>query len=189
MRPHGQWKCESKITKGLATFVEVGIALSLILTNKLYKPQFKTWEEYLEHRWGFTKQRAHQYMQAAEGHQKLSTEIVGQRRLPDSERAMRELLKAPKEMIVDILDQLGGDGDLTAERIIEVREKVAPKKPTNKLKKKPAIKTARALKAVTLWTEYLGSCEIKLLTEDELASLRAAHKAASENYIHLNIGA
>lgn len=181
--------CEKKITKGLATFVEVGFALAVILTNKLFRPLYKSWEEYLDKRWGFTKQRAHQYMQAAQGHHKLSTQIAGPRRLPDSERAMRELLKAPQDKVVDILDQLEGDGDMTAERIIAAREKIVEKKATTKIKKKPAIKTKKALNAVTLWSNYLASCEVNLLTKEEISSLLAAHKTATENFANLKIAA
>jgi len=52
---------EVKITRGLATFVEVGTALSFININRLYLPEYQTWEQYVDIRWGFTKQRAPHY--------------------------------------------------------------------------------------------------------------------------------
>jgi hypothetical protein len=181
--------CETKITKGLSTFVEVGVALALILINKLFKPLFKTWEEYLDARWGFTRQRAFQYMQAAQGYQTLSKQIAGQRKLPESERAMRELLKAPSDKVVDILDKLGTEGELTAERIIKVREEVAPKKAPKKAKKKPAIKIENALKAAGVWAAYLAACDLGALTEKQREALKEANKNASEKFNKLSIAA
>jgi|GEM_PF-3065370 len=181
--------CETKITKGLSTFVEVGIALSLILINKLFLPLFKTWEDYLERRWGFTRQRAFQYMQAAEGHQKLSNQIAGQRKLPESERAMRELMKAPSDKLLDILDKLGGEGELTAERIIKVREEVAPKKASKKAKKKPAIKIANAMKAAGVWASYLEACDVTSLNDDQRKQLIDLNNKAVEKFNDLKLAA
>lgn len=181
--------CEKRITKGIFTFVEVGTSLSIIRLNKLFSPEFKTWEAYLEGRWEFTRQRAFQYMQAAEGHQKLTAQIAGERKLPTSERGMRELMKAPSEKVVEILDMLGGEYELTAERIIKVREEVVPKKAPVRAKKKPGIKIQAALKAAEKWGDFLFSCNVGVLTADELTTLKNANTKAVEAFGKLNLAA
>jgi hypothetical protein len=182
-------ECETQITKGISKFVAVGNALSIIRLNKLFSPEYNTWEAYLEGRWEFTRQRAFQYMQAAEGYQKLSTQIAGQRKLPTSERGMRELMKAPSEKVVDILNKLGDEEELTAERIIKVREEVMPKKTPAKVKKKPAIQIENALKAAGVWAAYLAACDLAALTDPQREALKEANKTAVEQFSKLSIAA
>ena len=44
-------KHETTIKKGLNTFVEVGQALLEIRENKLYRIEYKTFEEYCQEKW------------------------------------------------------------------------------------------------------------------------------------------
>lgn len=180
---------EKKIERGMATFVEVGQALSFININRLYLPEYKNWDEYVEIRWGFTKQRAFQYMQAAHGHHKFTALLAGNRRLPKSERGMRELMRVPDDRVADVLDKLGSDAELTADRIIKVRKEVLPKKQASKAKRKPAIKIEAALKAVGLWTAFLAACDLALLTEQQRKDLQKAHKSAADKFTKLSIAA
>ena len=50
---------EQVIERGLATFVEVGEALSEIRDARLYRESHTTFEAYCRERWGFTDRRAH----------------------------------------------------------------------------------------------------------------------------------
>lgn len=60
---------ELVIERGMETFVEVGSALLTIRDDRLYLPknggQHDTFEDYCQDRWGFSRQRAHQMIEAA----------------------------------------------------------------------------------------------------------------------------
>lgn len=57
---------ESIIEHGLETFVEVGQALLEIRDGRKYRDrQFLTFEDYCKERWGFARNRAYQFMEAA----------------------------------------------------------------------------------------------------------------------------
>ena len=59
-------QCESIIERGLKTFVEVGNALMAIRDDRLYRTEFKTFEDYCQERWNIARRTAHQLMGAAE---------------------------------------------------------------------------------------------------------------------------
>lgn len=60
-------ECEAIIEKGKATFVEVGIALQTIRDCRLYfSSTCKSFEDYCQSRWGWSRQRSSQLIQAAE---------------------------------------------------------------------------------------------------------------------------
>jgi histone H3/H4 len=83
---------EKIIEAGRQTFVEVGTALAEIRDSRLYKSDFKTFEDYCIHKWGFKRAHAHRLIKAAGIARDLSP--VGD--IP-SERAAREIAKVPKE--------------------------------------------------------------------------------------------
>ncbi len=56
---------EQTVERGLQTFVEVGQALAEIRDRKLYRASHATFERYCRERWGFTRQRARQFIDAA----------------------------------------------------------------------------------------------------------------------------
>ena len=58
--------CETIIERELAKFVEVGIALANIRDGRLYRDTHGTFEDYCRERWGFSRVRAHQMIDAAE---------------------------------------------------------------------------------------------------------------------------
>lgn len=58
-------KHETTIKKGLNTFVEVGQALLEIRENKLYRIEYKTFEEYCQDKWHFTRMRVSQLINAS----------------------------------------------------------------------------------------------------------------------------
>lgn len=57
---------ESVIERGMKTFVEVGAALLEIRTERLYRAAgFDDFDTYCRERWGWTRQRGHQLIEAA----------------------------------------------------------------------------------------------------------------------------
>jgi phage N-6-adenine-methyltransferase len=54
------------IERGLATFVEVGLALLEIRDSRLYRGTYSTFAAYCRERWGFSDRRARQLVDAAE---------------------------------------------------------------------------------------------------------------------------
>jgi hypothetical protein len=73
---------EETIERGLQTFLEVGLALTEIRESKLYRVDFDTFEAYCKGRWGFTRRRANQLVEAAR---------VGTMVPVENERQAREL--------------------------------------------------------------------------------------------------
>jgi hypothetical protein len=56
---------EGVVERGLATFVEVGEALLEIRESRLYRESHATFEDYCRARWGFSRQWAHELIQAS----------------------------------------------------------------------------------------------------------------------------
>ncbi|HEX6940614.1 MAG TPA: hypothetical protein VF158_14450 [Longimicrobiales bacterium] len=57
---------EARIASGLTTFVEVGSALAEVRDARLYRERFGTFERYLAERWGLSRRRGYQLIEAAE---------------------------------------------------------------------------------------------------------------------------
>ncbi|SMB89156.1 hypothetical protein [Deinococcus hopiensis] len=89
---------ESRIKAGWQEFVAVGEALLTIRERRLYRAEHKTFGDYCEHVWGWSRQRAQQLIDAAATSQVLTT--VGLQ--PENERQARELREAAK--IVETLE-------------------------------------------------------------------------------------
>ena len=97
---------EQAVDRGLQTFVEVGQALAEIRERKLYRASHDTFERYCRERWGFTRQRARQFIDAAAvttivvkaglpapTHEPQARELVPLRKRPDElETAWRDTL-------------------------------------------------------------------------------------------------
>ena len=182
-------ECETTITRGLVTFVEVGTALAKIRDNELFLPQYGNFEAYLDVRWEFTKQRASQLILAADTHQTLAGRLDS-KFLPTNERGMRELLKAPKDKHAAILALAAKDGEPTTESIAKARATVVPKKAAAKAPKpKPLITIEAAIKAVSRWADYLESCDAKALTDDQRTELATAQAKAVKFYKKFNLAA
>ena len=88
---------ETTIERGLSTFVEVGEALLAIRKGRLYRLKHPTFEAYCDQRWGISRSRAYQLMEASEIVARLSTVVDI---LPDNESQVRELAKMRPEAII-----------------------------------------------------------------------------------------
>jgi len=88
---------ETAIERGLPTFLVVGAALLEIRDDRLYRERCATFEDYCRLRWGISRQRAYQLMDAAtvcEDGQDLSTNVDK----PTTEAQARVLKRLPAEM-------------------------------------------------------------------------------------------
>lgn len=85
---------EKSIQEGVAVFVSVGNALAEIKESKLYRADFKTFEDYCQKRWNFSRIRAYQLIEAAEVHKALPENVK-----PGftNAKALNALAKAPKK--------------------------------------------------------------------------------------------
>lgn len=83
---------ESTIRGGWHGFVTVGEALLTIRDQRLYRAAHRTFGDYCEQVWGWSRQRAQQLIDAAETTHALST--IGLQ--PENERQARELKEAAK---------------------------------------------------------------------------------------------
>jgi hypothetical protein len=163
--------CEHIIRKGLDTFVEVGVNLAVIRDGGLYRDKYKTFQLYVTERWHFTKQRASQLILAADFRNTLASRNPKALRLT-TERATREMMKVPHDRVAEVLDAVLVAGEPTAERIIEEREKIAPKKDAKvTAKKKPAIQIKAAIKAAERWSAFLNACDVKEIPNDQRKAL------------------
>ena len=83
---------ESVIQSGLQTFAEVGNALMAIRDARLYRTDHPTFEAYCRDRWGFSRVRAHQLIDASQVMGVLT--MVNK---PTSERQARPLARLPED--------------------------------------------------------------------------------------------
>lgn len=184
--------CEKIICEGIDTFIEVGTNLAIVRDTGLYRGTYPTFEAYIEGRWKFTKQRAYQLMSAAEYRNSLATRNP-KALMIKSERATRELMKVPDSLVVNVLDAVVADGNVTADRIIEIRNQLVPKmeKKTGKAKAKKKLKPKieAAIKGIGVWVAYLSACDVVSLPEEQRKQLIDLNKKAIEKYNKLNIAA
>jgi len=101
---------EGRISRGWQSFTDVGEALLTVRDQKLYREKYRTFGDYTEAVWGWSRQRAHQLIDAAATTQALSTtglqianerearELKGTARIvevlsPESQQALATFLK------------------------------------------------------------------------------------------------
>lgn len=87
-------KLERVIQRGKETFVEVGNALAEIRDSRMYRATFKTFEDYCQERWGFSRMRAHQMIDAARAVENVKHVL---QTAPQNARQAAELAKVPAE--------------------------------------------------------------------------------------------
>lgn len=114
---------EAKIQQGLKTFVDVGAALGAIRDQRLYRAEFGNFEDYAERRWGLTRRRAYQIMDAASSVQNFAHEGLP---APNESQA-RELGHVPEGDRADVwretIERTGGKPTAAA-----IRETYGPKR-------------------------------------------------------------
>jgi hypothetical protein len=117
---------ETRIERGLETFIEVGEALLEIRDTKLYRDNHSTFEDYCRDRFGLRERQAYRYMDAAKAIGNLESCPIGQ--LPANEAQVRPLtgLKDPdlqREAWAKVVERAGED-PITARLLEEVVEEI-----------------------------------------------------------------
>jgi DNA N-6-adenine-methyltransferase (Dam) len=82
---------ETIIERGMQTFYEVGAALLLIRSERLYRAAYGTFEEYCRDRWGFTAPYARVLIYGSEVYDNLKTDSI-ESVLPQRETHVRPLM-------------------------------------------------------------------------------------------------
>jgi hypothetical protein len=125
-------ECESIITKGLATFIDVGNALAEIRNRGLYRADHKTFESYCHDRWNLKRQRAYELMGASEVVKNLS-EISDM--LPKKESHAAVLLKLSPEEQREVWLEVMGDAAFNPVSLSKLTASGLQKKVDDTLKK------------------------------------------------------
>jgi len=113
---------EQIVRAGLKTFAEVGMALLEIRDRRLYRDEHSSFEAYCKEQFGFSRQRGHQMIEAAQ----VSTMVA----IPN-ERQARELVPLLDDppALREALAEASADGPATAAKIKTAVEKRAPRAP------------------------------------------------------------
>jgi hypothetical protein len=151
---------EAIIARSMESFLDVGNALVRIRDDKQYLGPYKTFEEYCQRRWGFSRPRAYQYIESAGVVGDLSTIVdiapnsSGKTPIPapSNEAQARVIAEASddaqvrkriwREAVVIAPKDADGNPNITASVVKKAANKIVPPKP-----KKPA--KAKAPKPVT----------------------------------------
>ncbi len=112
-------ECEAVIEHGLGTFVEVGLALMEIRDRRLYRAEFRNFEEYCRDRWQWGRSYANKVIAATEVVGILEAQVGT--KVPKSETQARELapLKAQPEKMAEAWEEAvkESDGKPTAKAV------------------------------------------------------------------------
>ncbi len=87
---------EEIIEKGLQTFLDVGIALAKIRDRRYYREQYNSFEAYCFERWGLSRRRAYQVMDAAHVVKNVQNFSQSDIQLPATESHAATLARLPK---------------------------------------------------------------------------------------------
>lgn len=113
-------KLESEIRQGLQTFVDVGCALTVIRDEKLYRRDYDTFEAYCQERWGWSRQRSSQLINAAELMDKLPPTLAAK---VTTEREARALLLLEPAEQKQVIREAAKEGVPIAEKAKSFSEK------------------------------------------------------------------
>jgi hypothetical protein len=122
-------KLECIVAEGISSFRAAGEALKEIRDLKLYRESYKTFEKYVDEKWGFKKSRAYQIIEASDVSKRISTNGGQNERASEitSERQLRELKEVPDELMAPVIDraaELAGDDKITASDLKQSREEI-----------------------------------------------------------------
>lgn len=117
-------RCEVAIKQGLETFLEVGQALMTIRDKRLYRLQFRTFEDYCRERWGMSRIHAHRMIEASE----VVSNVLPIGNIPRTESQARPLTKLEPELQQKAWEQVVQESPdkITAKRVEEVVEQWKP---------------------------------------------------------------
>lgn len=115
---------EAVIEGGLRTFVEVGAALLEIRDRRLYREQgFKTFEDYCQERWKWSRRHVNRQIEAAGVVRNLGP--MGPT-VPENERQARQLVPLPPEEQREVWKSATANGKVSIRELTRlVRERMA----------------------------------------------------------------
>lgn len=113
-------KCETIIQRGLEVFLQVGQALFQIRSERLYRAEYATFENYCRDKWNLSRIHVHRIIDASEV--VLNLMPVSRDRLPENEKQARPLSSLPPD-----------DQKVVWGRILAALDTGSPKKITGKL--------------------------------------------------------
>jgi hypothetical protein len=120
-------ECEAIVERGLETFIEVGTALLKIRDGRLYRQTFGTFEDYCRVRWGMSRQRAGQLIDAASVAVNVNNCCQA---IPANEAQARPLARLEPEQQREAWQhavESAPNGKPTARQVEEAAESVAPR--------------------------------------------------------------
>lgn len=106
---------ELAISQGLSAFVSVGLALIDIRDRKLYRPDYKTFENYLLRRWSIGRAQGYRLMEAADVVHHLSPDW---RQMVEKEYQARALASVPPHLRQEVLERIAENGEKLTEQTI-----------------------------------------------------------------------
>jgi ParB family chromosome partitioning protein len=127
---HELERCEVVIKQGLNTFIEVGEALFIIRDKRLYRREFKTFEDYCQEKWSMPRRHVNRMIAASETIINLGP--MGPI-LPESERQVRPLTSLEPEIQKEVWKEVVKQSEETRQPITaaKVQEIVEHWKPLN----------------------------------------------------------
>jgi hypothetical protein len=94
MELHQLEKHEAVIESGLQTFYSVGTALLAIRDSRLYRAEFRTFEDYCRERWQMGRRNAYQLIEAAQVFENVRDRA---QIMPENERQVRPMAQLEPE--------------------------------------------------------------------------------------------
>lgn len=131
-------KLEQQISSGMVAFHRAGLALLEIRRRKLFFPQHETFDAYCETRWNMSTAHVTRLIQAAE----VCANLAGLEPLPSNEAQARVLARMdPNEQreVWTAAKEALPVGNITADALEEIADKVAPKRKRARRRKPKAI--------------------------------------------------
>lgn len=116
---------EATITRGLTTFYEVGNAFVAINQRKLYRAEYRTFEEYCDKKWGMSSRKAYRMIDAAEVVENLRP--IGHVLETESQaRELKGLEPDQQRQVMQKAIETAPGGKVTAQHIKDVRQVEIP---------------------------------------------------------------
>lgn len=134
-------RCEVVIRQGLQTFIEVGQALLTIRDKRLYRSEFKTFEEYCNERWSMGRNYINRLISATEV---ISNLVPRGTILPKNEYEARPLTKLEPEVQVEVWSEVVAQHgqDITAPKVQAIADQFSEVNDQIKQAKKEPLFTA-----------------------------------------------
>lgn len=107
---------ELTISQGVKAFIAVGMALLAIRDGKLYRADYKTFEEYCQERWNFGARRGRQLIDAAVLAEEMGTDCSHLEL--ENEGQARALAAVPPHLRKEVLTHIHDAGDKPTEQSV-----------------------------------------------------------------------